>query len=144
VCVFLILILPAFLGRDVFSCSRAGDVWLRDFDESESALPEPLYSAGSVERARLNSANTHFAYGGHENLVQYIDLETQTRVWDARNVPHDELDMRLPVWVKDLVFDPTDDRKIITSTHYHQVRISCGSLVCCWLFLRLVACTFLC
>jgi len=108
---------------DLFSCMRTGEVWLRDFDDHEAELPEPIYQAGAVERARLTSSGTHFAYGGHENLVQYIDLETQTRIWDARNVPHDELDMRVPVWVKDLVFDPTDDRKIITSTHYHQVRL---------------------
>lgn len=46
-------------------------------------------------------------------------------VWKAKNVAHDNLDMRQPVWITDLQFlDPIGDHnKIVVGTGYGQIRL---------------------
>ena len=46
-----------------------------------------------------------FAYGGRENDLCLFDLEKQESIFTARNVPHDFLSLRVPVWVSDMQVD---------------------------------------
>ena len=54
-----------------------------------------------------------FAYGGRENDLCLYDLEKQESIFTARNVPHDFLSLRVPIWVSDmqvgefLILDPS-------------------------------------
>jgi len=64
-----------------------------------------------------NSKSVVFAYGGEENLVKLVKLSANfkelTKIWEAKNVANDRLDMRIPVWPTALKFlNPQDSNKI--------------------------------
>lgn len=42
-----------------------------------------------------------FAVGGKENDLKVYRLSDHSLIWQARNVPHDFLDLRVPVHIKD-------------------------------------------
>jgi ribosome biogenesis protein NSA1 len=86
------------------------------------------FQVGSpVERCRY--LDGHVAVGGKELDVHVWDVETQTATFKARNVKHDFLDMRVPVWVTDLGILSAAEHKgkahhmIATGTAYGQVRV---------------------
>jgi len=56
-------------------------------------------------------------------LLQLYDLNTNQKIWTAKNVPHDDVNLRLPYWETDLSFFPNDANRIMTTTAFHQVRI---------------------
>ncbi|KAF1782210.1 WD40/YVTN repeat-like-containing domain [Phytophthora cactorum] len=77
----------------VVQCSDTGDVLVRS----------TLEDAGKP--ATFNSATqTVIGVGGKEHDLNLWSLETQQVLFKAKNVTHDKLDMRVPVWVKDLRF----------------------------------------
>ena len=44
-------------------------------------------------------------------------------VWMSKNVSHDFLDLRVPVWITDLQFlNQQETTKLVVGTKYHQVR----------------------
>ena len=47
---------------------------------------------------RATAKGDQVAFGGKENDVKLLDLESEKVVWLARNVPNNKLDLRLPVW----------------------------------------------
>ncbi|GAB5032235.1 wd40 repeat-containing protein [Nannochloropsis oceanica] len=68
------------------------------------------------------------AVGGKERELGLYDLSTGEITWEARNVPHDKLSLRQPVWVTAAHFIDSDDEgkagKIVAiGTGYKQVRI---------------------
>lgn len=62
------------------------------------------------------------AAGGKENDLSLWNLETQQRVFLAKNVRPDELQLRVPVWVSDACFIP-DTKKVAVCTRYGHVRL---------------------
>src|SRR5258708_6297714 len=76
-------------------------------------------------RVRANSV--YFATGGKENDLKVWDAQTGAATFRAKNVPHDDLDMRVPVWITDFAW--IDDsagaaaRTIVTCTAYNHVRV---------------------
>lgn len=43
-----------------------------------------------------------FAYGGEENLIKLVEMSSNFKkleqIWEAKNVPNDRIDLRVPVW----------------------------------------------
>lgn len=67
-----------------------------------------------------------YTTGGNENDVQIWNIESEKPeipVFKAKNVPHDNLDLRLPVWVQDLTFLPRTTELVAAGTRYGQVRL---------------------
>ncbi|XP_043931679.1 WD repeat-containing protein 74 [Protopterus annectens] len=65
----------------------------------------------------------YMATGGKENDLKIWDLQRpEIPIFKAKNVRNDWLDLRVPVWVRDMQFIPDSDR-IVTCTGYHQVRV---------------------
>lgn len=67
-----------------------------------------------------------YATGGKENDVQIWNIESEKPeipVFKARNVPHDNLDLKLPVWVQDLTFLPRTSEVVAVGTRYGQIRL---------------------
>jgi len=60
-----------------------------------------MFVGDPVSVARLDETHRWVAVGGREHDLKVWDLETQQNVWKARNVKHDFLDMRVPVWITD-------------------------------------------
>ncbi|SCU99481.1 LANO_0F01970g1_1 [Lachancea nothofagi CBS 11611] len=67
-----------------------------------------------VSKQKKKSTSVTLAYGGEENLVKIVrisgNFETMEKIWEAKNVSNDRLDLKVPVWPMKLRFlDPVPD-----------------------------------
>ncbi|OQS07003.1 hypothetical protein THRCLA_00978 [Thraustotheca clavata] len=89
--------------------------------------PKPQsFSVGhDIQVLRVDPLNSNvIAIGGNERDANLWDLETQQAIFKAKNVTHDNLDMRVPVWVKAISFlPPSEGQRLVVGTAYHQIRI---------------------
>lgn len=76
----------------------------------------PISAADCTEAAAA-------AFAGRENDVQVYDVSTQQSVWQARNVPHDSLGLRVPVWVTCLKFGEFFFDMIINTLRRHITHV---------------------
>ncbi|XP_014259973.1 WD repeat-containing protein 74 [Cimex lectularius] len=77
----------------------------------------------NLERIRHSLTNEQcFASGGKENDLKIWDINTGATTFTAKNVRHDELELRVPVWVTDIVF-LTNSQKVAVTTRYGHVRL---------------------
>ena len=95
---------------------------------SSTSPPSPLtsFSLGDhIARMRLCPlpSSTLVASGGKEQLVRLHDLSTQQCTFKAKNVPHNKLNLRIPVHTTDLVWLPNSDTQLIEGTAHHAVRL---------------------
>jgi len=62
------------------------------------------------------------AMGGKENDLQIYDVaQGMASVFKAKNVPRDNLDLRVPIWITAMHFlSPTT---LVTGTAYKQIRL---------------------
>eukprot|EP00607_Mallomonas_marina_P009483 CAMPEP_0182420632 /NCGR_PEP_ID=MMETSP1167-20130531/5568_1 /TAXON_ID=2988 /ORGANISM="Mallomonas Sp, Strain CCMP3275" /LENGTH=344 /DNA_ID=CAMNT_0024596833 /DNA_START=295 /DNA_END=1329 /DNA_ORIENTATION=- len=78
------------------------------------------------------------AFGGKENDLQLWDISSKKSIWSAKNVPHDNLSLRVPIWITAITFlnsnqnnsetDTTEKNAeptvtILTGTAYKQLRL---------------------
>ncbi|XP_010631264.1 WD repeat-containing protein 74 isoform X2 [Fukomys damarensis] len=99
-------------------------VWRSDDKEAPSDPLLELKVGPGVCRMRQNPAQPHVvATGGKENALKVWDLQgSEEPMFKAKNVRHDWLDLRVPVWDQDIQFLP-GSQKLVTCTGYHQVRV---------------------
>ncbi|KAL3984808.1 WD domain G-beta repeat family protein [Acanthocheilonema viteae] len=64
----------------------------------------------------------HYATGGKENPLKIWDIEKGEKIFTAKNVRPDELQLRVPIWVNDIRFIPKS-QNIVTITGKHQIRL---------------------
>ncbi|CAN0364211.1 unnamed protein product [Ectocarpus fasciculatus] len=93
----------------VLTCNGEGEVQVsraapdgRSNDEAERTT---LTIRGPISAAVANGdggSGLALAAGGKENDLKTWDLSTGKCTWKAKNVPHDFLDMRQPVWITSL------------------------------------------
>lgn len=80
---------------------------------------------GPVECASYK--DNAFASGGNNNDVQLWDVSTGTRKWSAKNVPHDEVRLAVPIWITAISFFSAEStcgsNVIATGTAYKHVRL---------------------
>ena len=73
------------------------------------------------------SCSNGLAFGGKENDLFLLDANTLQNAWTARNVPHDNLNLRVPIWITAIQFESdlntTSNAKIVTGTGYKHVRL---------------------
>ncbi|TYZ60152.1 hypothetical protein PybrP1_000512 [[Pythium] brassicae (nom. inval.)] len=110
----------------VVRCTDAGDVLVTS-TLSGAAKPARFNVGADIVRMRVDPASqTHVAVGGKERDLSIWSLETQQAAFKAKNVTHDSLDMRVPVWVKDLQFlshGSSNGHRAVVGTGYQHVRI---------------------
>ncbi|KAG2379497.1 hypothetical protein C9374_006614 [Naegleria lovaniensis] len=107
----------------------------------EPQITELKLTGGDVSvmvAQRLDSKRLEVAVAGNNNLMKIWDVETQKCVFKAKNVPHDHLNMKQPIWDNGICYlgsghGSEDERNqqlgehsfgnlICTRTAYHQVR----------------------
>ncbi|KAK7792509.1 hypothetical protein R5R35_009919 [Gryllus longicercus] len=82
-----------------------------------------LEIGGPMEKMKHSSlSNNIVATGGKEKELQLWDLEEKKCIFTAKNVRHDYLELRVPVWVSDIDFLPNSNKVAICSKYGH-VRI---------------------
>ena len=102
----------------------------REAPAQTAAIAARRTSCGVVEgggSAAADAATARVAaVGGLEHDAAMVDLETGQVRWQARNVKHDRLELRVPVWVTALQFLSPDDRGgslLAAATAFRQVRL---------------------
>ncbi len=115
--------------------NQAGAVHLwKHFPSSSSSQPSSKKKKGVVSDFTVDgplhccsASKTQAIFGGRENDVKLWDLATQTCTFKAKNVPDDEVRLRVPVWVTDVTFIKPDidgnSDLIVTGTGYKDVRM---------------------
>ncbi|XP_070622734.1 LOW QUALITY PROTEIN: WD repeat-containing protein 74 [Erythrolamprus reginae] len=111
----------AVLDGSLITCVESG--LMKIWRDSSSENVEIEVGPG-VCRMKQNSEQHHrIATGGKENCLKIWDLhQPQEPVFRAKNVCHDWLDLRIPIWDRDMEFLPGSE-KIVTCTGHHQVRL---------------------
>ena len=104
-----------------------GQICVKVMDEASSSRAGGSFAtSGPVETAA--SSTSHTLFGGRENDVKLWDLSTGECTWQAKNVPHDEVRLRVPVWIAGVAFFDADESTghsdiIVTGTGYRQIRM---------------------
>ncbi|XP_066467068.1 WD repeat-containing protein 74 [Tiliqua scincoides] len=111
----------AVLDNSLITCVESGllKVW------RDNSMENVEIQVGSgVCRMQQNPEQRHrVATGGKENCLKVWDLQQpQEPIFKAKNLRHDWLDLRVPVWDRDMQFLPGSE-KIVTCTGHHQVRL---------------------
>lgn len=75
-------------------------------EDANKAIIREFSVGKPVDCARFHAAAGIIAVGGNECDVTLFDAETATQTFQARNVPHTKLDLRVPVWVSAIQFLP--------------------------------------
>ncbi|XP_060110341.1 WD repeat-containing protein 74 isoform X2 [Heteronotia binoei] len=111
----------AMLDGSLITCVQSG--LLKVWRDTPSENVEIQVGPG-VCRMRQNPEQLHhMATGGKENCLKVWDLhQPQEPIFRAKNVRNDWLDLRVPIWDRDMQFLPGSE-KIVTCTGYHQVRL---------------------
>ncbi|XP_052464104.1 WD repeat-containing protein 74-like [Carassius gibelio] len=111
----------AVTDSSMITCVESG--LLKVWKEGSTETVEVNVGNGVCRMQQNQSQRHHVATGGKENPLKVWDLERPDKpIFTAKNVAHDWLDMRVPVWVRDIGFIPDSD-KIVTCTGHHQVRV---------------------
>ncbi|CAD6240443.1 GSCOCG00008790001-RA-CDS [Cotesia congregata] len=103
----------------IITAVESGDInlWRRSESIKVIKTNEDLHAM------RHNKFNKNIiATGGKEHPLQLYDLEQDKVTFKEKNVRHDWLEMRVPVWVSDIGFLP-DSSKIATCSRYGYVRL---------------------
>ncbi|CEG46340.1 Uncharacterized conserved protein [Plasmopara halstedii] len=112
-------------SSSIVQCSDTGDVLVRSILERDNPLSFNV--GGGLHMMRLEPvAQSCIGVGGKEHDLNLWSLETQQVLFKAKNVTHDKLDMRVPVWIKDLRFlssGTSNGHRVIVGTAYCQIRI---------------------
>ncbi|TPX31233.1 hypothetical protein SmJEL517_g05360 [Synchytrium microbalum] len=120
----------------ILSCSNTGLVHLNRISSKTDTTSEYDYKDFSASlnqdmlfRMRTSPSNMNlFATGGDERDLCIWDLNNMQKegatiepIFKAKNVPHDFLDLRVPIWITDLQY--LTPSQLVTCTGYHQVRL---------------------
>lgn len=107
-------------NRSVLIGVKSGEVSLWPFGGKE----EVLINAGeNLNRMRQSCMQKNIiATGGLENRLKLFDLEKQEQIFSEKNLPHDWLELRIPIWISDLNFLP-GTQQIATVGRYGHVHL---------------------
>uniref|UniRef100_A0A0N4ZN77 WD_REPEATS_REGION domain-containing protein n=1 Tax=Parastrongyloides trichosuri TaxID=131310 RepID=A0A0N4ZN77_PARTI len=109
-------------GSDILTVTSMGDILLLDND-GVNKLNEWNAESGLQCIATNNYCDfSIFATGGKENNLKLWDLNNKTKIFEAKNVKHDHLELRVPINILSICFTKSDS-KILTSTKNHRIRM---------------------
>jgi len=100
---------------------KSGEVTLWPVNGKE----EVLINAGENLEKMCHSRTQKnvIATGGLENRLKLFDLEKRTSIFNEKNLSHDWLELRVPIWISDLNFLP-GTQQIATAGRYGHVNSS--------------------
>ncbi|XP_022818970.1 WD repeat-containing protein 74 [Spodoptera litura] len=85
-----------------------------------SKKTEEIVNVGKIDRMRVcGDDDAVFATGGEENDLKIWRIGETSPTFVAKNLPHDWLQLRRPVWVTDLVFLPQEGGRLVAVCSRH-------------------------
>lgn len=95
-------------------------------EEEKATFLEQIKTGRTLHRMRTHQTEKHLILtGGKENGLQVWDLTRPDQpMFKAKNVKHDALDLRVPVWITDLCFtDPLSAKQVACTNKYGHIRL---------------------
>lgn len=103
----------------ILTAVESGEISLFPTDTIE----KPIINAGNnLEKMRYSHMEKNIITGGLENRLKVFDLEQQRLIFTEKDLSHDELQLRVPVWITDLNFLP-GTQQITTVSKYGYIRL---------------------
>lgn len=98
---------------------ESGEISLWPFNEQEKVL---INAGENLNKMCHSSVQKNIiATGGFEHRLKLFDLEKQTMIFTEKNVSHDWLELRVPIWISDINFLPKT-QQIATASRYGHVK----------------------
>ncbi|KAJ8325790.1 Ribosome biogenesis protein nsa1 (NOP7-associated protein 1) [Batrachochytrium dendrobatidis] len=102
---------------DINSLFKPAEMNSEDHDKTGCSIPEK-----KLKKKRQENAETQPPIDPNE--CENNTLPVLEPIWMAKNVKHDFLDMRAPVWITEIQWIGKDSpTRLVTGTGHHQVRI---------------------
>ena len=113
-------------AMSLVACATDGDVIVKPWNGASRDVFS--FNVGKdVQCMKLVPGGRTIAVGGNEHILQLWDLERGQQTFAARNVKHNKLDMRVPVWVTGLDFvgdqGAHDGNTVVTVTGHGHIRV---------------------
>ncbi|GAB0091590.1 WD repeat-containing protein 74 [Sergentomyia squamirostris] len=102
------------------TASNTGQIYILGSSDKKSTM---LTAGTDITRMRQCKEDAKmFATGGKErkNNLKVWNIERESPVFTSKNVPHDNLQMEVPVWDSDLAF--LDSNTLVTGSRYGYIR----------------------
>lgn len=126
----------SFLGSDltVSQGKVVGIAWSQDTIVAASEdgkihilndSPTVLETGDNLSKMRQCAQNKNLvAVGGKDrkNNLKVFDLEAQKSIFSSKNVPHDNLQLEVPVWDSDVIFVNNSESNLATCSRYGYIR----------------------
>ncbi|KAG7197165.1 hypothetical protein KM043_007247 [Ampulex compressa] len=104
----------------ILTAVDSGEVKVWRFDEQDQIV---INAGENLHRMRHSKANKNIiATGGREHKLKLFDLEKQAQTFVEKNLPHDWLQLRVPIWISDIGFLPNTDH-VVTTGRYGHIRL---------------------
>jgi len=108
----------------VLACDAGGCINGWKWSDSADAAPCTSFeTGGAADVATLDDAGARIVVGGRDREFALWDTASGQCTWNARNVPHDNLDVPVPVWHTGAQFLPDKVNTLVTCTGYVQSRL---------------------
>ncbi|RZF44306.1 hypothetical protein LSTR_LSTR006856 [Laodelphax striatellus] len=109
--------------KTLITGAKSGEVKMWNIAKDEVREASLINTGGELDKMCNSKFDLNcIATGGKENDLKLWDVETGTSKFTAKNVRHDELELRVPVWVSDITFMP-DSSKVAVASRYGFVRL---------------------
>jgi len=113
----------------LFTCSTSGSFQVFNFDDSKEHafgkdIVKEFHVGNGISRMRRSGVSGLFGTGGKDNEMTLWDVDGKA-VFRAKNVPHDFLEMKVPVWVTDFCFFPVDGTRKSLSGGIPELVVAC-------------------
>ncbi|KAL2737865.1 WD repeat-containing protein 74 isoform X2 [Vespula squamosa] len=104
----------------ILTAIHSGEIKLWRFNDQDQVI---LNAGDNLHKMRHSNINNKIiATGGKENGLKLFDLEKQKQIFSEKNMPHDFLNLRVPIWVSDIAF-LQGSHKIVTVSRFGHVRL---------------------
>ena len=116
-CVNLIRI--HFNRRTIIAAGSNGKIHI--FNDASSIIE----TGDNISRMRQCPQNTKLvAVGGksRQNNLKVFDVESMKEIFASKNIPHDNLQLEVPVWDSDLSFVNNSEHCLVTCSRYGYIR----------------------
>lgn len=121
--------------RSILTAVESGEVSLWSANSTE----EPIINVGdNLEKMRHSRTGKNIITGGLENRLKVFDLEKQKLIFTEKDVPHDELQLKVPIWITDLNYLP-GTQEITTISKYGYVSTNFFIILFSHIYLSIIA-----
>ena len=107
--------------RSITTCSKSGHIKIWKCKKTEEL---ELITEGNVSKMKkCPNRDGIIGLGGEKNDLKLWDVNKKCKVFCAKNVKKDSLELEIPIWVTDLTFLPNNENLVAVSTrHGHVIR----------------------